>query len=108
MEFSRNFRRMPVKASRFGSLQSERALMSLSELISDAKMSFGFIEGTGLGAVLLAIVTVVFLLRSRRSSISLPEILKQIRPGNEGRGTELVSKADDGPAPQQPESDSNR
>ena len=39
--------------------------MDLWKLVSDAQLDFGFASGTGLGAVLLAIVLIVLFVRTK-------------------------------------------
>ena len=52
----------------------------IADLVGNAEMSFGFINGQGLGAVLLALVIIVFLLRVRPDAKSLVELFKSVRP----------------------------
>ncbi|KQI70685.1 hypothetical protein AN191_16600 [Loktanella sp. 5RATIMAR09] len=51
-----------------------------STLVGDAEMNFGFVRGTGLGAVLLAIVIIVFLLSRKAGTPSLVELIKAAKP----------------------------
>ncbi len=52
----------------------------LIQLIADGSLDFGFIKGVGLGAPLLAVVAIVFLLRQRKplsDQIGLLEVFKE-------------------------------
>ena len=40
--------------------------MDLVSLIGDAKLDLFFMSGTGLGAILLAVIAIVFILRAKR------------------------------------------
>ena len=63
----------------------------ISDLVSDAEMSFGFISGTGLGSVLLAIVIIVFLLRIKPDARWMVELLKSL--GTKKLGSEKQEDA---------------
>ncbi|MEM6890367.1 MAG: hypothetical protein AAF636_19870 [Pseudomonadota bacterium] len=54
------------------------------QLVADAGISFGFIKGTGLGAVLLTIIVIAYLSRNRRPAKILVELAKAMRPKNLG------------------------
>ena len=53
--------------------------MGLERLIADAKITFFGVEGIGLGAVLVSIVAVVFLLRSRGTLTDFVKLAKALR-----------------------------
>ena len=54
--------------------------MSWQELISDADISIGFVKGSGLGAVLLALVIIVYLLRRRPNEKGIATLLSSLAP----------------------------
>lgn len=58
----------------------ERRQLSWQELISDADISIGFVKGTGLGAVLLALVIIVYLLSRRPSDKGIAAVLSSLAP----------------------------
>jgi len=52
----------------------------LIELVAQADLSFGFVSGEGLGAVLLAIVAIVFLTRPKSSFASILSLVQAVLP----------------------------
>jgi hypothetical protein len=55
--------------------------MNLTELIANAELNIGVAEGSGLGAVLLALVAIAFLIGRKPSSESLVRLFKTMRGG---------------------------
>ena len=53
--------------------------MDLWKLISDAQLDFGFASGTGLGAVLLAIVLIVLFVRTKLTNGVLTNLVSAFR-----------------------------
>ena len=53
--------------------------MDLGKLISDARLDFGFASGTGLGAVLLAIVLIVLFARTKLTGATLTSVFSALR-----------------------------
>ena len=58
----------------------QQFLSDLLRLVEGAGISFGFIEGTGLGAVLLTVIAIVYLSRNRVPAKTLIELVKALRP----------------------------
>ncbi len=53
--------------------------MDLRKLVSDAQLDFGFASGTGLGAVLLAIVLIVLFVRTKLTNGALSALVSAFR-----------------------------
>jgi len=53
--------------------------MDLGKLISDAQLDFGFASGTGLGAVLLAIVLIVLFVKPKLAGPTLTSLVSALR-----------------------------
>ena len=55
--------------------------MNLAELIAEAELNIGIADGSGLGAVLLALVAIAFIIGRKPSSRSLVTLFKTMRGG---------------------------
>ncbi len=53
--------------------------MDLGKLISDAQLEFGFASGTGLGAVLLAVVLIVLFAKTKLSGATLASLFSALK-----------------------------
>lgn len=53
--------------------------MTWKNLIAESELSFGFINGQGMGSFLLALVTIVFLIRRGILDVAFKEIFQQLR-----------------------------
>ena len=54
--------------------------MTWSQIIEGAEITFGFVNGSGLGAVLLTAIIIVYLLRNKISPRTLIDLVKAFRP----------------------------
>lgn len=67
--------------------------MDLQTLIADAELSFGFSYGSGLGAIVLGVVAIVFLLTVKPTSLRIMNILRLLRSLDPREGRKRVSKS---------------
>lgn len=65
-------------------MSAQQLLTDVLRLVENAGISFGFIKGTGLGAVLLTIIVIAYLSRNRLPAKILVELVKAMRPKNLG------------------------
>ena len=60
-------------------MSMQQILSDVLRLVENAGISFGFIKGTGLGAVLLTIIAIAYLSRNRMPANTLIELVKALR-----------------------------
>lgn len=53
--------------------------MTWKDLVAESELSFGFINGVGIGSFLLAFVAIVFIIRRRISDAAFKEVFQQLR-----------------------------
>lgn len=70
--------------------------MHVEKIIAEAELSIGFIQGTGLGAILLTLIAVVFLIRNKLSTEGAAKLLSAVRPR---RRNERSTESEDQPTP---------
>jgi len=53
--------------------------MTWKDLVAESELSFGFINGVGIGSFLLALVAIVFIIRRGISDAAFKEVFQQLR-----------------------------